>query len=125
MVAQGQLARHARHRTACEACGLDLPAKASSRMRLHAHCRGRLKKRRQRERAPMDQVAAQGGDSARSEIDLDAHRQVIVDALTDALATEHHLMAEQGDHAESQRQDAYARALTIETWADSVGLEVR
>jgi hypothetical protein len=35
----------------CESCGLDLPASASSRMRLHAHCRGALKKRRQRERA--------------------------------------------------------------------------
>src|SRR5260370_3883162 len=58
----------------CESCGLDLPASASSRMRLHAHCRGALKKRRRRERAWMHQVRAQGGDSARSGRSLAAHR---------------------------------------------------
>src|ERR1700730_3142636 len=58
----------------CESCGLDLPANASPRMRLHAHCRGRLKKCRQRERARMDRSAAQGGDSVRSGRSLTADR---------------------------------------------------
>jgi hypothetical protein len=58
-------------------------------------------------------------------IDLDQHREVIGNALRDALATEHHFMAEQGDRAAAQRQRAYTRALTIETWAENVGLDVQ
>ena len=36
----------------CESCGKDLPKGASGRMKYHAHCRERLKKRRQRKRPP-------------------------------------------------------------------------
>jgi hypothetical protein len=60
----------------CESCGLDLPANASSRMRLHAHCRGALKKRRQRERARMVRPGARGGDSTRPERSPAPHRAV-------------------------------------------------
>jgi ElaB/YqjD/DUF883 family membrane-anchored ribosome-binding protein len=58
------------------------------------------------------------------EIDLDEHRQVIVDALCDELDTEHYLMSEKGPAAKRQRQKARARARTIEAWAESVGLKL-
>jgi hypothetical protein len=67
-------------------------------------------------------------DRTRAVLDVtgwNQHREVIGDALRDALATERHFMAEQGDHAAGQRQRAYTRALTIETWAKNVGLEVK
>lgn len=34
----------------CEQCGKDLPKSAGPQMKYHLHCRGRLKKRRQRAR---------------------------------------------------------------------------
>lgn len=78
-----------------------------------------------RTRALLDEIGWNERDPERDvAIDLDQHREVIIDALREALATEQHFMAEQGDHAAVQRQRAYARALTIETWAASVGLEV-
>lgn len=79
-----------------------------------------------RTRALLDEIGWNERDLERDvAIDVDQHRKVIIDALRDALATEHHFMAEPGDHAAAQRQRAHARALSIETWADSVGLEVR
>jgi hypothetical protein len=59
------------------------------------------------------------------EIDLDAHRQTITDALRDELASERHLAEEEGDAAKEQREHAGQRAQVIETFAASVGLEVK
>jgi hypothetical protein len=58
------------------------------------------------------------------EIDLDRHREVIEDALSAELDRERFLMSEKGQAAERQRQNARARALTIESWAASVGLKL-
>jgi hypothetical protein len=55
---------------------------------------------------------------------LDRHRRVIVEALSDELDGERYLMSEQGQAAERQRRNARARALTIEAWAESVGLKL-
>jgi len=55
-------------------------------------------------------------------IDLDAHRQVIEQALSDELASEHHLMSERGDAAAGQRERARGRAQALEAFAQSTGL---
>jgi hypothetical protein len=57
------------------------------------------------------------------EIDLATHRQVIVTALSDQLEAERHLMAERGQAAEKQRQQARCHALTIESFMATTGLE--
>jgi len=59
-----------------------------------------------------------------TEIDLDQHREVIVEALRDELDLEHYLMSEKGRAAKRQRQKARARARTIEAWAESAGLKL-
>jgi hypothetical protein len=56
-------------------------------------------------------------------IHLDRHRDAITSALRQQLEHERYQMAERGRAAKQQRQRAYARALVIETWAVSVGLE--
>jgi hypothetical protein len=78
-----------------------------------------------RTRALLDELGWNERDPEHdTEINLDQHRQVIVAALNAQLEVEHHLMSEKGDAAKTQRQRAYARALTIETWAKSIGLEL-
>jgi hypothetical protein len=57
------------------------------------------------------------------EIDLDRHRQAIVEALTAALEGERHLMAERGARAKQQRRNAHARAVRIEAFMTAAGLE--
>jgi|CZKG01.1.fsa_nt_gi hypothetical protein len=77
-----------------------------------------------RTRALLDEIGWNEPDpEQRAEIDLDQHRQVIVAALSDQLESERYLMAEQGPAAEQQRQRAYARALTIETFMAAAGLD--
>jgi hypothetical protein len=49
---RGVWQHHGQEVRVCEACGKDLPKNASRRMRYHAHCRERLKKRRSRQRSP-------------------------------------------------------------------------
>ncbi|MFI4977378.1 MAG: hypothetical protein ACHQC8_01675 [Solirubrobacterales bacterium] len=78
-----------------------------------------------RARALLDEIGWTESDPERdAEIDLDRHRQVIVAALSDQLEAERYLMADKGRAAESQRQRAYGRALIIECFAESVGLEL-
>jgi hypothetical protein len=78
-----------------------------------------------RTRTLLDEIGWRDRDSERdTEIDLDQHLQVIVAALRDQLATERHLGSEPGDAAKTQRERARRYALTIETWAKSVGLEM-
>lgn len=62
---RGRWQERRRPARACVACGLDLPADASSRMQLHPHCRERLKRRRQRQRDHSLSVAPQPGNTAR------------------------------------------------------------
>lgn len=77
-----------------------------------------------RTRALLDEIGWSERDPERGvEIDLDQHRQVIVDALSDQLNAEHFLMAEQGQAAETQRQRARRHARTIEAFMTTVGLE--
>lgn len=57
------------------------------------------------------------------EVDLEAHRQVIVTALSDQMEAERHLMAERGQAAEKQRQRACLHALIIESFMAAIGLE--
>jgi hypothetical protein len=79
-----------------------------------------------RTRALLDEIGwREHGPEQDAEIDLDQHRQVIVAALSDQLATEHHFMAEQGDAAKTQRERAHHYARTIETFAENVGLELK
>ncbi len=60
-----------------------------------------------------------------AEIDLDQHRQAIIEALTDQLAVERDMVATgRKDRDEVQRQLASARAHTITTWAQRVGLQL-
>jgi hypothetical protein len=57
------------------------------------------------------------------EIDLDRHRQVIEEALSDALDLDRFLMSEQGQGAAQQRSKAHARAATIEEFMTAAGLD--
>ena len=78
-----------------------------------------------RTRVVLDVIGWNERDPERNvEIDLDRHRRVIVEALRDELDGERYLMSEKGQGAERQRQNARARALTIEAWAESVGLKL-
>jgi hypothetical protein len=78
-----------------------------------------------RTRAVLDVIGWTERDPERDvEIDLDLHRRVIVDALSDALEGERDLMLEEGDAAKEQREHAGQRAKVIEAFAASVGLEV-
>jgi hypothetical protein len=78
-----------------------------------------------RTRALLDEIGWRHSDPEQdAQIDLDLHRQVIVEALTKALETECYLIAEQGPRAEKQRRNAYARAATIESFMTAAGLEM-
>jgi hypothetical protein len=57
-------------------------------------------------------------------LDIQPYRCTITRALRGSLATEYHLMGEQGDDAKRQRDGARTRARTIEAWAESVGLDL-
>jgi hypothetical protein len=59
-----------------------------------------------------------------SDIDLDAHRQELQEALALGLETERSLMAEGGEAAKDQRHDAYRQALEIERFMHEAGLEI-
>jgi hypothetical protein len=77
-----------------------------------------------RNRALLDEIGWVQRDPERdTEIDLARHRQAIVEALTAALESERHLMAEQGARAEQQRRNAHARAVTIESFMAAAGLD--
>lgn len=79
-----------------------------------------------RTRALLDEIGWREHDSEHdAEINLDQHRRVIVAALRDQLATEHYLGSEPGNAAKTQRERARRYARTIETFAESVGLEVK
>lgn len=78
-------------------------------------------------RAALDELGWSGAQGA--EIDLDRHRRVIVDALSEALEGERHLIDEaernlDAPDAEDQRREAQARADVIEAWAESAGLDL-
>ncbi|HEV3047798.1 MAG TPA: hypothetical protein VGY13_10610 [Solirubrobacteraceae bacterium] len=73
-----------------------------------------------RARALLDELGWKERDVA---VDLDRHRQVIVEALSEALEGDRYLMSEQGRHAGRQRRNARARAATIEAFMDNSGLE--
>ena len=78
-----------------------------------------------RTRVLLDEVGWNERDPERDiQIDLDRHRQVIVEALSDELDGERYLMSEKGRGAKKQRKRAQARAATIETWAESAGLKL-
>jgi hypothetical protein len=77
-----------------------------------------------RTRALLDEIGWSERDPERDvEVDLDRHRHVIVDALSDQLDAEHFLMAEHGQAAEKQRQRARDHALTIASFMAAAGLE--
>ncbi len=78
-----------------------------------------------RARALLDVLGWNERDPERDvEVNLDRHREVIEDALSAELDRERFLTSEQGHAAERQRRKARARALTIEAWAESVGLKL-
>lgn len=58
-----------------------------------------------------------------AEIEPHAYPRVFERVLSDEMATEHHLRSEQGATAAGQREHAYRRALTIETFMHEAGLE--
>lgn len=77
-----------------------------------------------RARALLDELGWNERDPERDvEVDLDCHRQVIVEALSEALEGERYLMNEQGRHAGRQRRNSRARAATIEAFMTAAGLE--
>jgi len=77
-----------------------------------------------RTRALLDALGWNERDPERDvEVDLDRHRQVIVEALSEALEGEHYLMGEKGKRASRQRRNARARAATIEAFMDDADLE--
>jgi hypothetical protein len=77
-----------------------------------------------RTRALLDEIGWSERDPEHDvEIDLDAHRQAIVAALSEQLEAEHYLMAEQGQAVEKQRERARCHALTIEAFMAATGLE--
>jgi len=77
-----------------------------------------------RTRALLDEIGWNERDPERdAEINLDRHRQVIKEALSEALEGEHHLMSEKGEGAVQQRSRARARAATIEAFMAAAGLD--
>ena len=77
-----------------------------------------------RTRTLLDQISWNERDPEQdAEIDLDQHRQVIVEALSAQLETEHHLMSERGPAAAQQRRRARSYAHTIETFMAAAGLD--
>ncbi len=76
-----------------------------------------------RARALLDEIGWNERDPERDvEIDLDRHREVIEEALSDALDRERFLMSEQGQGAAQQRSRARARAATVEAFMAAAGL---
>jgi hypothetical protein len=57
------------------------------------------------------------------EINLDRHRQVIEESLSEALERERFLMSERGEGAAQQRSRARARAATVEAFMATAGLD--
>jgi hypothetical protein len=77
-----------------------------------------------RTRALLDEIGWNERDPERSaEVDVDQHRQVIVEALSAQLESEHHLMSERGPAAAQQRHRARNYARTIEALMAAVGLD--
>jgi hypothetical protein len=65
------------------------------------------------------------GWGAATEIDVDAHRWALEQALADRLGIERSMQATaEADGDETGRQRAYGYVLTIETWAESAGVVV-
>jgi len=76
-----------------------------------------------RTRALLDEIGWNERDHEQDvEIDLDRHRQVIEEALSEALEGERSLMSEKGQGAAQQRSRARARAATVEEFMAAAGL---
>lgn len=74
-----------------------------------------------RARALLDQIGWNERDPEHdAQIDLDQHRAVILEALTEALENERYLLDQPGNLAEPQRQRAYGHALIIESFLETL-----
>jgi hypothetical protein len=78
----------------------------------------------ERIRALLDRIGRSARDPERDITVSDHHRQAVAAALSNDLEIEHSMMKEPGDAAAGQRERARARALMIEAFAESVGLDL-